>query len=402
LLSNSGHTESAECVTKAPVHLYMPGDKMNGAVLVSGDFVRTGGMDMPNFALAQHLAGCGVSVQLVAYRVADELSKHSNVHWRKVPKPLRSYFLGAPLLDVIGRQVGRKSLATGGRVIVNGGNCQVGDVNWVHYVHAAFEPVSFGSKLRRAKAALARRRSLAQERSALHAARLIIVNSERTRRDLTECLGIADARIRTVYYGIDGERFLPPSAERRRELRELFAWPDRPQVAFVGALGDRRKGFDTLFAAWSSLHRDPRWDCDLVVVGHGAELGAWQERARAAGMSERVRFLGFRKDVPDILAACDALVAPTRYEAFGLGVQEALCTGLPALVSADAGVAERYPSELSELLLQDPSNSTALEASLKNWRSHQERLRDATGRLSTQLRQRTWQTMAQDIHSLLD
>lgn len=379
----------------------MPGD-MNGVVLISGDFVQTGGMDMPNFALARHLAECGMPVQLVAYRVADELAKHSNVHWRKVPKPLRSYFLGAPLLDRIGRQAARKGLAAGRRVIVNGGNCQVGDVNWVHYVHAAYEPVSRGSVLRQAKVALARRRSLAQERSALRAARLIIVNSERTRRDLTERLGIDDSRIRTVYYGIDRDRFVPPSEQRRRELRAQFGWPDRPQVAFVGALGDRRKGFDTLFVAWSTLCRDPNWDCDLVVVGHGAELGAWRERARSAQMSERIRFLGFRKDVPNVLAACDALVAPTRYEAFGLGVQEALCTGLPALVSADAGVAERYPSELSELLLQDPASASSLEASLRNWHGHQERLRGATGRLSIQLRQRTWQTMAQDIHSLLD
>src|SRR5450432_2502192 len=113
---------------------------MNGVVLVSGDFVRTGGMDMANFALAQYLADCGERVQLVAYRVGDELAKHSNVRWRKVPKPLRSYLFGAPLLDRIGRQAASKSLATGGRVIVNGGNCQASDVNWVHYVHAAYEP----------------------------------------------------------------------------------------------------------------------------------------------------------------------------------------------------------------------------------------------------------------------
>jgi glycosyltransferase involved in cell wall biosynthesis len=374
---------------------------MNRVVLVSGDFVQTGGMDMPNFALAQHLAACGVSVQLVAYRVADQLAKHSNVRWLKVPKLLNSYFLGAPLIDRIGRQVARKELAAGARVIVNGGNCQVGDVNWVHYVHAAYEPVSRGSILRQTKMTLARRRALAQERRALQSARLVIANSERTRRDLTDRLGIDDARIHTVYYGID-ERFRPATEQRRRELRAQFGWADRPQVAFVGALGDRRKGFDTLFAAWARLCKSSDWDCDLVVVGQGSELSAWQDRARADGMSERVRFLGFRKDVPEILAASDALVAPTRYEAFGLGVQEALCTGLPALVSADAGVAERYPSELSELLLDDPESVSALEDRLKSWRANHERLRDATLELSPRLRERTWQTMAQEIHSLLD
>jgi glycosyltransferase involved in cell wall biosynthesis len=358
-------------------------------------------MDMPNFAVAQQLADCGISVQLVAFRVADELRKHANVHWWKVPKPLRSYSLGLPLLDHVGRKVGRKCLARGGRVIVNGGNCQVGDVNWVHYVHAAYRASGSTSLLRRAQYALTHRLNLEQERSALREARTIIVNSERTRRDLTEKLGIDDTLIRTVYYGIDAERFSPPSEERRRRLREQLGFPDRPQVAFVGALGDRRKGFDTLFAAWSSLCRDPAWEADLVVVGRGAEAPLWQKRARTEGIQERIRFLGFRSDVQDVLAACDVLVAPTRYEAYGLGVQEALCTGLPALVSASAGVAERYPSTLAELLLDDPDDVGALEASLRNWRRHHERLLEVARGLSLQLRQRTWQVMAQDVRSVI-
>jgi glycosyltransferase involved in cell wall biosynthesis len=375
---------------------------MERATLVSGDFVKTGGMDMPNFAVAHRLAECGVSVGLVAFRIAEELEKHPNVHWDKVPKPLSSYSLGLPLLDLVGRNVARKCLAHGGRVIVNGGNCQIGDVNWVHYVHAAYRAPASASPLRRARNALTHRLSLDQERSALRKARRIIANSERTRRDLTEKLGIDGSLIRIVYYGIDAERFSPPSEERRRELRIQLGLPDRPQVAFVGALGDQRKGFDTVFAAWSSLCKDPDWEADLIVVGRGAELPLWQRRARDAGMGKRIRFLGFRSDVPDLLAACDALVAPTRYEAYGLGVQEALCSGIPAIVSAGAGVAERYPASLAELLLEDPSNSKAFEASLRNWRRHRERLQVATRELSAQLRRRSWQVMADDVRALLE
>jgi glycosyltransferase involved in cell wall biosynthesis len=192
-----------------------------------------------------------------------------------------------------------------------------------------------------------------------------------------------------------------PSDERRRRLRTQFDLADRPQLAFVGALGDRRKGFDTLFAAWASLCRDPRWDGDLIVVGRGAELELWRRRARDENMQNRIRFLGFRSDVPDLLAACDGLVAPTRYEAYGLGVQEALCTGLPALVSAHAGVAERYPSSLAELLLHHPEDARELETSLRNWRAHHERLRDAVRDLSGQLRTRTWQVMAEEVRALM-
>ena len=69
---------------------------MQRAAIVSGDFVRTGGMDMPNFALALHLANCGVSVELVAHRIHRDLLKHSGVRFHRVPKPFGSYLLGSP------------------------------------------------------------------------------------------------------------------------------------------------------------------------------------------------------------------------------------------------------------------------------------------------------------------
>jgi glycosyltransferase involved in cell wall biosynthesis len=368
--------------------------------LVSGDFVRTGGMDMPNFALAQYLADRGANVHIVAYRIAQELAQHPRVTWHRVPKPLNSYLLGAPFLDRAGRRVAR-SVGVESRIVANGGNCLVGDVNWVHYVHAAYRPTVSGGVPARAKALVTRRIELHVERAALGMARLVIANSERTRHHLTTLLGVDDARIRTVYYGIDRTRFVVPTPDRRQSLREQFGWPDRPQLVFVGALGDRRKGFDTLYAAWVTLCRSTGWDCDLVVVGQGAELAQWQARARADGLGERIRFLGFRRDVHDVLAAADALVAPTRYEAFGLGVQEALCTGLPALVTAHAGVAERYPQSLSELLIADPDSVNELVKAILNWRHRTSELSDLTRQLSTKLRERTWDTMSAEIDELL-
>jgi glycosyltransferase involved in cell wall biosynthesis len=375
---------------------------MKRAVLISGDFVKTGGMDMPNFALAKHLANRGVSVQVVAHRIDQELADHPNVRWHKVPKPLNSYLLGSPFLDRIGRLVAHKGSPPESRVVVNGGNCQVGDANWVHYVHAAYRPESNGTILARAKMKLARELGLRDERSSLRLAKIVVVNSERTRRDVTTLLGVDPARIHTVYYGIDATRFYPPDDVRRQSLRTRFGWSGRPQVAFVGALGDRRKGFDTLFEAWANLCKSDGWDCDLVVVGHGAELASWQQRVREIGLAERIRFLGFRSDVPDILAASNALIAPTRYEAFGLGVHEALCTGLPAIVSQDAGVAELYPASLAGLLLGDVNSQAEIESKLKAWRAAADSLRTQVVELSTVLRQRTWETMATELVRLLE
>ena len=67
--------------------------------------------------------------------------------------------------------------------------------------------------------------------------------------------------------------------------------------------------------------------------------------------------------MPSIFAACDLLIHPARYEAYGLAVHEALCRERPAIVTASAGVAERYPSDLSQLLLHDPDSADELVVS---------------------------------------
>jgi glycosyltransferase involved in cell wall biosynthesis len=292
-------------------------------------------------------------------------------------------------------------------VVVNGGNCRWGDINWVHYVHAAWTPraAAKAGPLRRIKGLVFDRYARRTERTCLGMARLLIANSDATRRAVIERLGVPPERVHTVYYGTDPERFRPPSPEERARARERLGWAEsdeRPAVAFVGALGDLRKGFDTLFAAWRKLVRDPGWDARLVVVGTGASLPSWRARAAEEGLGSSIAFLGFRDDVPDVLAACDLLVSPTRYEAYGLNVQEALCTGLPAIVSAGAGVAERYPESLRDLLLPDPDDAADLAARLLRWRSSALDCRAAVEALGRELRGRDWDHCAAEIVALAE
>ena len=353
---------------------------------------------MANHALAVFLARSGADVHLVAHRVADDLREFPNVRTHIVAKPLGSYLLGAPFLDYAGRRHAAEITARGGRVVVNGGNCQWNDVNWVHYVHAAYTPPVAVTGFRKLKWTAARRLFLDQERRALRQAAVAITNSKRTSADVVTELNVDERRVRTVYYGIDADRFAATSDHRRAQARVgLGLLPDRPIVAFVGALGDRRKGFDILYSAWVALCADPQWDADLLVVGAGDELGSWKERAATAGVSSRIRFLGFRRDVPSILAASDAMVHPAHYEAFGLGVQEALASGLPALVSESAGVAERYPEELRDLLLPHPISPDGLAASLRRWRESMDVYRERVRPLTAAIRARSWDAMGQEI-----
>ena len=102
------------------------------------------------------------------------------------------------------------------------------------------------------------------------------------------------------------------------------------------------------------------WDANLVVAGTGPELPYWKRRVAESGLEDDIRLLGFTKEISTLLAAADALVSPTRFEPYGQGVHEALCCGLPVFVTRCAGIAERFPAELHDLLLDDPPDAAQL------------------------------------------
>jgi glycosyltransferase involved in cell wall biosynthesis len=372
---------------------------MKSFLLVTGDFVKTGGMDRANYALADYLARQSVEVHLVAHRVDSQLQNYPNVFWHRVPKIAKSYFLSEFLLNAVGRFWAKRITAQGGRVLVNGGNCNWSDVNWVHYVHAAYRPDTQASFLQRLKGAFTHQIYCQAEKRSLKNARIIIANSYRTVSDLMRHKLTTSAKICPIYYGTDLSKFYPACAEEVQSLRQKLNLPlNRSIVIFIGALGDRRKGFDVLFQAWKQLCQDPNWDSDLIVVGQGAELLRWKQRVRDEQLSDRIQFLGFRADVPDLLRASDCLIAPTRYEAYGLGVHEALCCGIPAIVTATAGVAERYTKGLTDLLLTDANNVSHLIDKLYHWQSHQNRYRQILHKqVVPQLHRETWDYMAQQI-----
>lgn len=371
-------------------------------IIVAGALLETGGQDRANLALADYLADQGRVVHLVAHRVESRLARHRGVVHHAVPKPFNSDVVGERLLRWQGRRLAVRLRADRPHVLVNGGNCNWPDVNWVHYVHAAYARGGERGTLRRLRFRVSHQRWLTEERQALKRARLVIANSERTRKDLVERVGIADDRIRVVYYGIDADRFREPCPGERDTTRRELGWhQDRPVVLFIGALGDRRKGFDTVFRAWRSLKGNSgNLDPLLVVVGQGTLLDYWRQRTTDAGLANNISFLGFRHDVPALVRAADALVSPTRYEAYGLGVHEALCCGLPAIVTADAGIAERYPSALSALLLPDPEDDLDLAGRVMHCLTHHSALAPAVRSFAETLRARTWRDAAADLVAL--
>ena len=355
-------------------------------------------MDRMNLALAEHLLAEGRDVHLVGHDIDASVRVRRGVHVHRVLR-LGAVAAGELLLDREGRRVASRvrAHAASVRVVVNGGNCREPDVNWVHAVHQAWPDGGAATPLRgRLTEAIQRRWFRRRERRAIGAARVVIANSARTRRDLIDRLGVTEGRIHVIPPGADAA-WRPPLPEEQREAR-LRLEVRGSSVLFVGALGaDDNKGFGPLLAAWTELCADPGWRATLLVAGAGPLLAHWKRVAEERGVAHRVRFLDFVADVAMPFAASDLMINASRYEAYGLAAAEAFCRGVPALVPENAGIAANLGSECSGLIMRGPVTPTALAEALRRWRAEPERWRAAAAEAGRKLRQYTVDDMASAI-----
>jgi glycosyltransferase involved in cell wall biosynthesis len=163
--------------------------------------------------------------------------------------------------------------------------------------------------------------------------------------------------------GRDPARF-HPDAEARAALRaELGAREDDCVVVAVSRLV-RHKGFPELLRAMVTTPEN----CVLWVVGerlpsdHGEDLEPFFARAEAV-MGPRLRRLGYRDDVPRLLAAADVFALPSHFEGHPMSIIEAMLTGLPVVATDISGPREQVEDGATGLLVP-PATVEPLAAAL--------------------------------------
>jgi len=160
---------------------------------------------------------------------------------------------------------------------------------------------------------------------------------ERARR-----LGARDARLAPIAVPAPVRAPLPPESaveieRRRQKTRAEFGAVDRPLLLAVGRL-EAHKGYDVLLDAVRGLCGLEPAAPVVVIAGEGSQREPLQRRIDAEQLP--VRLLGRRDDIPELLAAADVVVLPSRWEARALIAQEALHAGVPLVATAVGGTPE--------------------------------------------------------------
>jgi len=169
-----------------------------------------------------------------------------------------------------------------------------------------------------------------------HTARTIAVSPSEG-RTIAESGVVERARVRVVPNGIDPEPWLSAVPVPRAELTD----DTRAPLALVVGLLNAAKGQDILLEALTApgLER-----LHVAFAGFGEDEAALRTLARELRVEARARFLGFRTDVPRLVAAADFLVLPSRWEGMPYAALEAMASAKPVVATPVDGARDLVES----------------------------------------------------------
>jgi glycosyltransferase involved in cell wall biosynthesis len=149
-------------------------------------------------------------------------------------------------------------------------------------------------------------------------------------------------KVYVVYNGVDTKRFKPGLAERFRK--------GSPQFLFVGNLHEHKKVEELIIAFRELVKEYPK--AHLQIVGSGHMHERVKHLVLEFGLGDNVELVGYVSDseLPSYYASCDVYATASRWELFGLPLQEAMACGKPVVASS-------IPSHV-ELLAKSKAGTT--------------------------------------------
>jgi glycosyltransferase involved in cell wall biosynthesis len=365
--------------------------------IVTPNVIKGDGQGRANYEIVQESIRQGHHLTLVAHSVADELLQSPQIEWVhfKIPKVPTAFF--KEVYFALCSASWLKTHQNEFDLVQSYGAVTFGksDVNTAQFVHTSW----LKSPLHTSKSSpnlyglyhwIRTTLNGSWERQAFNDARAVVAVSEGIRNELKD-IGVPDDRIHVILNGVDLEEFTPGSIDRP----SLGLPVDKTLALFAGDIKTNRKNLDTVLRALATVS-----DMELVVVG-SLKGSPYPDLAKQLGISDRVHFLGFRKDLPQIMRGVDLFVFPSRYEPFGMVVTEAMAAGLPVITAASTGAAQLVTPE-SGIVVQDAEDMNALALALTSLRDDR-LLRQKMGAVGREIvQQHDWKSKAQQYLTLFE
>jgi len=199
----------------------------------------------------------------------------------------------------------------------------------------------------------------------------VVANSEAVRADAIRQEHLPPQKVIVIYNGVEP---IESATEKTRVLVEdLRLNQARPVVAVIANF-IHYKGHRVFFEAWKHVVQAYP-GAVAILVGEGPEKDRWQRWVSAEGLEGSARFLGSRRDVPQILAVTDIVAHPSLQEGFSNAILEAMVAGRPVVAAAVGGTPEAIEDGRTGLLVPS-DDSRALGDAIISLVAHPDRARE--------------------------
>lgn len=188
-------------------------------------------------------------------------------------------------------------------------------------------------------------------------------------------------RVTAIHNGIDVTWFesqnLSFNEQKIKEYREKnFESSEKTKIILSVAELHERKGLEYLIKALPEILEEEK-NCKLVIAGEGPERNRLENIAKQENVDKYVIFLGFKKDIPHLMKASDIFVLPSRKEAFGLVLLEAMAARLPIVATNVGGIPEIIEHEKNGILVE-PENHEKLSVAILKYFNDKEIINNYT------------------------
>ncbi len=164
------------------------------------------------------------------------------------------------------------------------------------------------------------------KKATIHYAKALIAVSKAVARDAHERYNVPLEKYEIIYNGVDASRFSPSP----HTFNDVF------RIASVGRLSEQ-KGFDVLIEAIHLLD-DKNIRCE--IAGEGSLRSKLETQINKYNLSQHIKLIGVRHNIPEFLASQDVFVLPSRWEGLGIAALEAALVQIPIIVSNVDGLQE--------------------------------------------------------------
>ena len=171
--------------------------------------------------------------------------------------------------------------------------------------------------------------------------------------------------------GIVLEEFSRIRVNKGNKKKELGVAPNHPLVAMIGCLKPQKAPLDYVEVAHLVLQEK---DAYFILVGDGILREKVEKQMAARGLGERLKLLGWRRDIPEILAATDIFVLTSLWEGLPRVLPQAMIMGIPIVATNVDGTPEAVTDGLNGFLV-DPHDVRRMAEKIVYLLNHSEKAR---------------------------